>query len=244
MQINDGDHQPDRGQPELPTQAACDDSGSVSGWARLRRGRTVGWFAGGLVVLLAVSGGAYYKTTDDAADQVVLRWSQPPDCGNAKVRPAEDDPSGSITPAAIVVTEGLRCTVVVEVLNNSERSIHLDHAVAQGMGREAGSVVRINPRSHPQRGRDNDISVDRVGIDAYVEINSSEGLDLDARDRTTFEVDLVFNPKGCLMGATAWIDAWPEVHFAVMGRDFARTAANSLAFFHRGRTPGCGDLGD
>lgn len=250
MNIDDGNDRSDGGRPERPTQdapdadgVARDGAGAAIGWARLRRRRTVGWIAGALVVLLVVLGAVYYKTTDDAADQVVLRWRQSaPDCGNAKVRPAKDDSSGGFTPAAIVVTEGLRCTIVVEVLNNSERSIHLDHAVAQGMGRETGSVVRVDSRTHPQREHRSDLGLDRFGLDAYVEINSPEGLDLDAGHSTTFQVDLVFNPEGCVMGATTWVDAWPEVFFAVMGRDFARPAANSLSFFHRGRTPGCDNL--
>lgn len=243
----ESDHEPDRGRPQRPTRDAADaagvvrdDTGAATGWNRLRRRHTIGWLAAGLVAPLVVLGATYYEATDDAADQVVLRWRQaPPDCGGAKVRPAEDDPAGGITPAAVVVTEGLRCTVVVEVLNSSERSIHLDHAVAQGVGGETGAVIRVDPRSHPQHGAHRELGSDRLGIDAYVEINGSEGLDLDAGQSATFEVDLVFNPEGCVMGATTWIAAWPEVYFSVMGRDFARPAANSLAFFHRGRTPGC-----
>lgn len=204
----------------------------------------VGWAAGALVVLLAVTGAVYLKATDDAADQLVLRWRQsPPDCGNAKVRPARDDQFGGLTPAAIVVTEDFRCTIVVEVLNTSERSIHLDHAVAPGVGPETGTVVRVAPRSHPQGGREDGLGLERAGLDAYVEIMGSEGSALDAGQSTTFEIDLAFNPAGCNEGVTVWRDAWPEVHFSVMGRDFVRPAANTLAFFHRGRTPGCSSRG-
>lgn len=251
MNTDSGNDRSDDARPEWRTEdgpeaddGARDNTGVAPGWARLRRRRTVGWSVGALVVLLAVLGGVYCTATDDAADQLVLRWRQsPPDCGDAKVRPARDDPAGTLRPAAVVVTEGFRCTIEVEVLNTSERAIHLDHAVAQGVGRGTGAVVRADPRSHPQREHRSDLGLDRFGIDAYVEIIGSEGLDLEAGQDTTFEVDLVFNPQGCVTGATTWIDAWPEVVFSVMGREFARPAANSLAFFHRGRTPGCTDLG-
>lgn len=241
MTSGDANDRSDSGQPEDLTQDGSDGAVAVTGWARLRRRRTLGWLAGALVIMLAITGAAYYKATDDAADQVVLRWREsPPDCASAKVRPAEDDVVGNVTPAAIVVTEGLEYTIVVEFLNGSERSIHLDHAVAQGMGRETGSVVRVDLRAHPQREHRGDLGLERFGYDAWIEIDSPAGSDLDAGQSTTFQVNLVFNPEGCVMGATTWIDAWPEVFFSVMGRDFVRPAANSLAFFHRGRTPGCG----
>lgn len=247
----DGDNdRSDGGQAEWPAEdrsdadgAARDDVGTSTGWARLRQRRTFGWFAGALVVLLVVPGAVYYEATDDAADQVVLRWRQfPPDCGDAKIRTAKDEPFTYSAPAAIVVTEEFRCTIVVETLNNSEPVIHLDHAVAQGMGHQTGSVVRADPRTHPQREHRSDLGAERFEIDAYVEISSPEGQDLDAGHSTSFEVHLVFIPGGCVMGATMWVDAWPEIYFSVMGRDFARPAANSLALFHRGRTPGCGNI--
>ena len=245
MQIDAADHQHQPGQPAPPTPAASDDAGAAFSGDRRHRPHLGRWVAVTLAVVLAALGAAYYKITDDAADQVVLRWrNSSPDCGDAKVRPAKDDSFGEMQPATIVATEGLRCTIVVEVLNNSERTIHLDHAIAPFGGPRTGSVVRVDPRSHPQAGHESELGSTNFGIDAYIAISTPGGFALDANDSTTFSVDLTFNPQGCVAGGRMWMDTWPEVHFSVLGRDFARTAANALAISHRGRTPGCDDHGD
>lgn len=235
---------PERREPPAPDAAevAPDSPAAATG---SRRRRAVPWLVGGLVVLLAAAGAFYYKTTDDAADQVVLRWRQsPPDCAGAKIRPSRGDSGSGFTPAAVVVTDDFRCIIVVEVLNRSEHTVHLDHAVAQMLGPETGSVVRVDPDAHPQEEHQDDLGMERSGIDAYVETLDPAGLDLEPGSRTSFEVGLVFNPRGCVMGVTMWLDGWPEVHFSVLGREFVRPAANSLAIFHRGQTPGCDLRGD
>ncbi|MCR6032849.1 hypothetical protein GGQ22_15600 [Nocardioides sp. zg-579] len=135
----------------------------------------------------------------------------------------------------MVVEKGFRCTITVEVLNLSGRTVHVDHAVAPFAGPQTGTVVTVDTSHHPQPERRRDL--DHSG-DAYLEI--SGGLDLEAGDQGSFDVHLVFNRRGCNRGVTAYVEGWPEVTFSVLGRSFERPAANTFAI-HGKRSPGCRD---
>jgi hypothetical protein len=223
--------------PEVPTNPGHDGETQRPPSPHASRRRMLSWFAAALVLAAAAGGAAYYKVTDDAADRVVTRWRESPaDCEGAKVRPGEGDDS-SYTPRAVVVTEGFRCTVVVEVRNLSERTVHVDHAVAPMVGNQTGMVVKVDPLEHPQRTHRDDLDPERPGMDAYVEV--ADGLDLAPGERATFDVRLVYNPRGCNNGTTITVEGWPEVHFSVLGRGFTRPAADALVFQGDDRAPGC-----
>lgn len=229
----------------VPAGATTGDGVKLSGaeWpaSGRRRRKVVIWAAAVLALAAAVSGLVYLEATDEAADDVVVRWHRSPaDCRGAKTRPGSGD-GGVFGSPAVVVVEGFRCTVRVDIFNRSERSVHVDHAVARMVGPRTGLIVKVEPVLHSQRIQEaEDLDPGDDGYDAYISV--ADGLDLDPGGDGSFNIHLVFNRRGCNNSGTVAVSGWPEVTFSILGREFTRPAANDLVFDSPGRTPGCREI--
>jgi hypothetical protein len=197
-----------------------------------------------LVIVLAVAASGWFSwmtATQRAVDQVLVRWAhESPSCTGSRVRPGGVDPFEELawSRAAIVAGPDMACTITVEILNGSEDAVHVGRLIAPMAGPGTRSVVMVDPEVHPQPDVD-PLSSERLGdLDAVIDVDAV----LDAGAETAVEVRLVFNPDGCIMGGTAYSDGWPTVELTTLRRTFERPAADTYAVFHRGRTPGCGDV--
>lgn len=173
---------------------------------------------------LMVSGAAgWVMWSGRIAADVDVAWSpQSPSCEGTTVRRA-----GSQRPI-IEAQEPMRCVITVVVTNRSGRTVHVAHAVAAVVGPHTGAVVTAeNAQRAAKHGE--------YGIDALLPINR----DLQAGESTTFDVVLVFHPRGCNDGGTLFSSNWPTVTVDALGRAHDLHGNKDFAFHRDGATPGC-----
>jgi hypothetical protein len=224
---------------EQATSTPPEAAGPADEPSRRRRGA---WVVLVVVVAVATSACFYWMhTTQRSVNQVLIRWAhESPSCTGARVRLGGIDPFNEFdsSRAAIVAGPDMACTVTVEVINGSEREVHLDRLIAPMAGPGTMSVVSVDSAIHPQPEVD-PLSSETLGdLDAVIDVDTL----LEPGDETAVDVHLVFNPEGCVIGATTYTDGWPTVELTTMRRTFERPAADTYAVFHRGRTPGCRDV--
>lgn len=209
-----------------------------------RQARHRRWWAWGVALTalgLIAAGLTYVVLTSRAADQVVIRWlDSEPRCTGAQVRPARRaDAFGDVVPARIVAAPGMRCTVRIEVVNNSSRDVVLQHASARFNGPATGAVVRLDPRYHPQDAET--VPQGWSDLDGYVPLE----LPVLPHEADHFTLHLSFKARGACFGDGGGVgrmttDPWPDVEFSVWGRSFTRGAGHPLSIEMRHRVMGCG----
>ncbi|GAA4668515.1 hypothetical protein [Nocardioides nanhaiensis] len=229
------------------TQIADASPQEVPQEADAPRGRPREWWwrIAGVLALAAVLGGGWWWTASEAAsNEVLIRFAGDRACRGTEVLPAAPDPDGSDEwlPARIVAREGMQCTVTVEVVNGSERTLTLQHADASFVGQDTGTVVAMRPEmtspgEEPTTGPGPD---DTSGFQLDVRIDLLDQV-VEPGATRTFAIELEHHPEGCSGGGggTFSVRGWPRVTYSVLGRSLTRPAADTFAFRQQGPTPGC-----
>lgn len=175
-----------------------------------------------LALLVAAAVGAWWWTAGRTADDVQVSWTSGPKCTGTAVRDRQGMP-------AIEAVVGMRCTIEVEVRNDGDHSVRLDHAVAPFVGPRTGAVVAADEEVTPE------MYAVANGIDAAYPLD----VELDAGERTSFAIVVRFRPQGCNDSGTVFFSSWPVITFETLHRTFERAAPETFAFHRDGRTPGC-----
>lgn len=182
-------------------------------------GRRVAVASAAGAVLLA---GAWWWTAGRTADDVHVTWTSGPECTVTEVRERQGRPT-------VDAVAGMRCTIQVEVRNDSGRTVRVGRAVAKFIGPETGTVVTADREATPEvRGAGG-------GLDAAYPLD----VDLEAGERTRFRIVVRFHPEGCNHAVTIELSDWPTVEVEVLQRTFTLAAPQDFAFHRRGTTPGC-----
>lgn len=174
-----------------------------------------------VAVLLALAVAGWLWTAARTADDVRVAWRDgDPTCTGTTVRSSEEH--GRVVQAV----PGMRCTYRIEIHNDGDRGVHLDQVLAPFVGPTTGAVVTAE-------GAEPD--AETGGRDAVFVLDE----DLEPGGSTELDIVVVFHPEGCNDGGTLWVDAWPSVSVETLNRTYERAAAETFAFRHTGKTPGC-----
>lgn len=161
--------------------------------------RRLGFIVIGLVFLVAVVGVRWWFTTSQALRDVFIESSAPL-CTDAEVVDVES-PSGPI--AAPEVVAGMRCEVVVNVVNPGQSNLHLRKVVLPGLGADSDlpiQAIEIDGRQPDVDGEDATYSLEQ---------------DLIAGDLVQINVAYEYRDQGCIDGDTFTTSAWPSAQVSM-----------------------------
>ena len=171
--------------------------------------------------------GGWYATAGHAAGQVSLAWKGPPRCVAAEYGPVR----GIGPHPTIHARRGSRCTIRLEIRNDSARTVRLERLVAPYMGRGGGGILKADPQPPAAEAQRRF----RGDTDAYYPLDR----DLGAGETHRVEITLGFRGRGCSHARTTFA-GFPTLELTVLGRgDLAVAAVDDLRFIQQGPSSAC-----
>ncbi len=167
--------------------------------ARANPPKRLGFIVFALVFLVAVFGVRWWFTTSQALREVFIEASSPL-CTETEV--VDLEVAGTPVGAPEVVS-GMRCEVVVNIVNPGQSNLHLNKVVARGIGPDSGlpiQAVEVDGLAPTLDGEDATYSVDQ---------------DLAAGDLLQINIAYEFRDSGCIDGDTFSTSAWPSAQVSM-----------------------------
>jgi hypothetical protein len=204
------DNQPEN-QPQPAAQnPAAPDTADIPAAAPPKR---IGFLVIALVFLVVVVGVRWWFTTSQALREVFIEASSPL-CTETDV--VDVDLAGTPVAAPRVVS-GMRCEVVVNIVNPGQSNLYLNKVVAPGIGRDSGlpiQAVEADGRTPSTDGDDATYSIDQ---------------DLEAGDLLQINIAYEFRDDGCIEGTTFSAPAWPSAQVSMARHTKTVTADRGFA---------------
>lgn len=128
----------------------------------------------------------------------------------------------------LFVPPGTRCTLIVQITNDSSHPVRVDTVTAGLLGEHAAAILQAVGASR---------SIN-YGVDAQWDLGHT------IAPGATYRLPLRFDyrPSGCTQAYTSF-DNFPAVHLTVVHWGFSAHGTRALRFVQRGGSPGCRRMG-